>query len=659
MQESWSAPGYTDIRELGRGASGRVVLAEHDATGTAVAVKYLADELRRDPGFLADFRHEAEVLASLDAPDVVRLWEYVQSAAGAAIVMDLIDGVTLRHMLDDRGPTAPESALCVLQGSLRGLGAAHTRGIVHRDYKPENVMVDADGRSHLTDFGLAAVAGRGVAGSGTAAYMAPEQWSGAPASAATDIYATTATFVECLTGRPPYPGPGVDRLRRQHENAPIPLDDVPAPVRELVTRGLAKDPAARPVDATSFLAELGSAAVAGYGADWEERGRRRLAERAALLALLFPLAAGAVGASAVATTTLGSAALGALAGNRLRILLGAGVAALLVGGATVATLASSGEVTSVAAAGVTGPGPVLPGTGGLARPAGGAEPASSPAIGGGAGSTPAILAGIFSPPGVPELTSEVAPADDTATTDGDQARGVGGGAGAPVGRGVAAGGAPVVGGGAPVAGGGAPGTTTGAGTGAPVTGGGVPVAGGAPGAGGGAPGTTTGAGTGAPVTGGGAPVGGGGAPGTTTGAGTGTGTSSGSGSGTGTTSGSGSGTGTTSGSGSGTGTTSGSGSGTGTTSGSGSGTGTTSGSGSGTGTTSGSGSGTGTTSGSGSGSGTTSGSGSGSGAGTSSGSGSGSSSGSGSDDPVDYGGCPGCGTGSGSGSGSGYGGIVR
>ena len=166
----------------------------------------LADDLRRDSGFLADFRHEAEVLASLDVPEVVRLWEYLQNARGAAIVMDLVDGVSLRRMLDDRGPTEPESALYVLHGSLRGLGAAHTGGLVHRDYKPENVLVTAEGRSHLTDFGLASPAGREVPVAGTPSYMAPEQWEGRAPSPSTDIYAATASFVECLTGRPPYPG---------------------------------------------------------------------------------------------------------------------------------------------------------------------------------------------------------------------------------------------------------------------------------------------------------------------------------------------------------------------------------------------------------------------------------------------------------------------
>src|SRR4051794_29106265 len=159
-RDRWSVPGYDEVRELGRGATGVVFLAVHGPTGRPVAVKYLDDGLRADPGFLADFRDEARLLADVADPHVVRLFEYVESPRGAAIVMDLIDGVTLRRVLDERGPTTPESALLVLQGSLSGLGAAHRVGVVHRDYKPANVMVTADGASVLTDFGIATRHGR-------------------------------------------------------------------------------------------------------------------------------------------------------------------------------------------------------------------------------------------------------------------------------------------------------------------------------------------------------------------------------------------------------------------------------------------------------------------------------------------------------------------
>ena len=155
----WSVPGYTELKALGSGGFGDVVLARHDATGTLVAIKYVRRKLLADPQWPQMFRAEAQVLAILDDPNIVRLYEYVESPYGAAIVMELIDGVSVREILAHQGGTTPEAALVVLQGSLLGLAAAHRRGVVHRDYKPENVLVDGNGGSKLTDFGIAARTG--------------------------------------------------------------------------------------------------------------------------------------------------------------------------------------------------------------------------------------------------------------------------------------------------------------------------------------------------------------------------------------------------------------------------------------------------------------------------------------------------------------------
>ena len=161
----WGVPGYTGLKALGSGGFGDVVLARHDESGTLVAIKYLRADLLSDSRFAEMFRGEAAVLASMDDPHVVRLYEYIESPSGAAIVMELVDGVSLRQILERQGGTTPEAALVVLQGSLLGLAAAHARGVVHRDYKPDNVLVDADGASKLTDFGIAARAGdRSVGG---------------------------------------------------------------------------------------------------------------------------------------------------------------------------------------------------------------------------------------------------------------------------------------------------------------------------------------------------------------------------------------------------------------------------------------------------------------------------------------------------------------
>ncbi|MDX3453834.1 serine/threonine-protein kinase [Streptomyces sp. ME02-8801-2C] len=304
---TWEVPGYTGSLELGAGASGRVVLAVHEATGVPVAVKYLSDSLRTRPGFVRDFRAEARLLGGLESAYVTGLYEYVESPDGAAIVMELVDGISLRTLLTSRGTLDPESALVILKGSLLGLADAHRVGVVHRDYKPANVLVAPDGSSKLVDFGIAVDAGTSVGVAGTPAYMAPEQWTGAPASPAADVYAATATFFECLTGHKPYPGDNLAELALQHVDAPVPVDEVPESVRELVRRGLAKEPGQRPSQAEEFVSELEAVAGAAYGPDWEERGRGRLAALVALLPLLLPSARGAQRTTTdTARTVLGS-----------------------------------------------------------------------------------------------------------------------------------------------------------------------------------------------------------------------------------------------------------------------------------------------------------------------------------------------------------------
>jgi serine/threonine protein kinase len=284
----WDVPGFTELRQLGSGGFGDVVLARHDESGTLVAIKYLRQNLLSDPEFTQMFRAEAAVLGTVDDPHVVRLYEYVESPQGAAIVMELVDGVSLREILVHEGATTPEAALVVLKGSLLGLAAAHQHGVVHRDYKPENVLVDGDGASKLTDFGIAARAGDSTPPAGTLVYAPPEQFGNGPASPAGDVYAATATFYECLAGRPPFIGNTAERLLYQHMAEPVPLELVPETLRPLVTAGMAKNPRDRPADGTRFVTELDAVAAGTYGPDWEQRGRSHLGETALLLAALWP-----------------------------------------------------------------------------------------------------------------------------------------------------------------------------------------------------------------------------------------------------------------------------------------------------------------------------------------------------------------------------------
>ncbi|MFI6498814.1 serine/threonine-protein kinase [Nonomuraea typhae] len=329
----WSAPGYTEVRQLGAGGSGRVVLAVHDDTGVKVAIKYLNEQLRRDPAALARFQSEARLLTTVRDQHIATMWEYIQEPDGAAIVMELVNGVSLRALLRENGTTGPEAALVVLKGSLLGLARAHTLGLVHRDYKPENVLVREDGVSKLVDFGIAVREGTAAHPEGTPPYMAPEMWAGGPASAATDVYAATAVFFECLTGHRPYRSTEPSVLGYQHLHAPIPVQDAPEPVRELITRGMAKEPERRPAGAAEFVTELEAVARAAYGEDWEERGRRRLAALVGLLALLWPLPQAATPQVGTAVTRT---VFRAMRANAVRMSVGAGLAVAVAVAAVVA-----------------------------------------------------------------------------------------------------------------------------------------------------------------------------------------------------------------------------------------------------------------------------------------------------------------------------------
>ena len=207
-------------------------------------------------------------LKELDAPSVVRVYDYAaQPGHGAAVVMELVNGVSLSTMIERQGPLDPEAALTVLKGTLLGLAAVHRLGFGHRDVKPGNVLVDNAGQVKLTNFGLAAPA------AGTPAYLAPERWEGDPGSQASELYAATAVFFECLTGAPPFSG-DLARLREQHESGALPLDRVDAPLAPLIEQGMAKDWASRPHSANAFVSELEALASSAYGPDWEERGTR-------------------------------------------------------------------------------------------------------------------------------------------------------------------------------------------------------------------------------------------------------------------------------------------------------------------------------------------------------------------------------------------------
>lgn len=312
----WRVAGFTEVAELGVGAQGRAVLVREEATGRLAVLKYAAvcDEVARHR-----FRGESVLLKQVQSPYVARWFGHFEGPDTAAILMEAVDGVSLRILLTENGAMSPEAALAILKGSLLGLSAAHALGIVHRDYKPANVVVRPRETSKLIDFGIAGLAGE-RAFSGTPKYMAPEQWTGEPSSPATDVYAATCVFFECVTGEPPYSG----QLQEQHTAGALPVDRMPEALRPLIEQGMAKTPQARPESAAAFVTVLETIAGTAYGPDWEERGWTVLRQGALALAALSPLAVaaatlapGTAGGGAVAAGHAISAAHGAVrAGSR-------------------------------------------------------------------------------------------------------------------------------------------------------------------------------------------------------------------------------------------------------------------------------------------------------------------------------------------------------
>jgi tRNA A-37 threonylcarbamoyl transferase component Bud32 len=375
VTDGWTAPGFHHVRALGEGASGQVFQAVDDVTGAGVAIKYLSDGLLGDNTFITRFREESRKLTQLEDPNLVVFYEYVESPTEgrAAIILELVDGVSLRKVLATQGPAGPLGALAVLSGSLLAMAAAHKAGITHRDYKPANVLIRRDGLSKVLDCGIASRAG------GAPPYLAPEQWLGAPPDQATDLYAATAVFFECLTGRLPFPEQSSAALEKAHRSTPVPIESVPGPLRHLVAAGLAKDPADRPASAAEFLGALEDAAVSAYGPAWEAQGRGRLAEmtsRASRTDWTPP----APLTSPPSSVPPGLVRPGPGGSRRSRVLIGAGVVAAIAVAAGVVLYGARGAA----------PGDDPTGTGGPLSPA--PTPSGSRTTAAGAPTTPGELA---------------------------------------------------------------------------------------------------------------------------------------------------------------------------------------------------------------------------------------------------------------------------
>ncbi|MET7463246.1 serine/threonine-protein kinase, partial [Nonomuraea sp. NPDC005501] len=245
--------GYVLMDEIGAGGMGTVWRARHRDSGEVVAVKLLRDGLSADQDLVLRFVQERQVMRSLRHPNIVTIRDFVVEGERLALVMDLVEGGDLRTLVQRRGTLPPAEAAGLLAQTAGALAAAHDLGIVHRDVKPGNVLLDrATGQVRLTDFGVARILhGPGLTQTsaviGTPVYMAPEVADGGAATPAVDVYALGLILYELLAGRPPFVGDHPMVLIRQHAMAvPRRLPGMPDTLWALVSACAAKDPAARP-----------------------------------------------------------------------------------------------------------------------------------------------------------------------------------------------------------------------------------------------------------------------------------------------------------------------------------------------------------------------------------------------------------------------------
>src|SRR5436305_12943911 len=203
---------YVVQHRIARGGMASVYLATDTRLDRPVAIKVMHPGYADDPDFIARFNREARAAAGLNSPDVVSVYDQGSDDGHPFLVMEYVPGATLRTVLRERGRLSPAEALAVMDHVLAALAAAHATGLVHRDVKPENVLVTPDGRVKVADFGLArAAAGATVTAAtgpliGTASYLAPEQVNDGISDARSDVYAAGVLLFELLTGAAPFTG---------------------------------------------------------------------------------------------------------------------------------------------------------------------------------------------------------------------------------------------------------------------------------------------------------------------------------------------------------------------------------------------------------------------------------------------------------------------
>jgi serine/threonine-protein kinase len=260
---------YEIQQRLGRGGMADVYLARDRLLERRVAVKVLFPEFATDPSFVARFRREAQAAANLTHPNIVAVYDWGQQGGTYFIVMEYVNGRTLADVLRTEGKLAPVRAAEISTEVAAALGFAHRNGVVHRDVKPGNILVTANGDVKVADFGIARVANAGTdsgltqAGSvmGTAAYFSPEQAQGATPDPRSDLYSLGIVMYEMVGGRPPFTGDNpVSIAYKQVHEAPVRLrdlrPDVPVAYEAIVAKLLAKNPAARYATADDLRLDL-------------------------------------------------------------------------------------------------------------------------------------------------------------------------------------------------------------------------------------------------------------------------------------------------------------------------------------------------------------------------------------------------------------------
>jgi serine/threonine-protein kinase len=262
-------PRYRDPKRIGRGGMGDIYRATDTVLGRDVAIKVLADRYAADGSVRERFTREALAAARFSSePNMVTIFDVGEHADRPYIVMEYLGGGSLDTVLRQDGPPPPERTFTWLEQAGRALDVAHREGVVHRDVKPANLMLDREGNVHVADFGIASATGLDsltMTGTvlGTAGYLSPEQAQGERATPASDRYALAVLAFELLTGTRPFAADSPTAEAAAHVNAPVPsisaLGDLPRELDPVFERALAKDPAQRYETSADFVAALRAA----------------------------------------------------------------------------------------------------------------------------------------------------------------------------------------------------------------------------------------------------------------------------------------------------------------------------------------------------------------------------------------------------------------